>query len=83
MSGSDDHTASVPTPVVTRGPGNQPLSMRMKNIDKMELCCGVDDGERSTGTDRPVLEQETTRGGRKMKETRRNAGIAAGSAGLK
>ena len=55
----------------------------MKNIDEVDLCCGVDDGERSTGTDTPVVEQETTRGGRKIKGARRNAGISAGSAGMK
>ena len=50
MSGGTDHT-SVPTPAGTRGPGNGPVSMGISSIDERDLGRGVDNGERSTGTD--------------------------------
>ena len=50
VSGGANHT-SVPIPTGTRGPGNEPVSMGMLNIDEKDLGLRADDGEWSTGTD--------------------------------
>ena len=48
MKGGADN-ASVSTPAGVRRPGNELESVGMPKIDKRDLGCGIDNGERSTG----------------------------------
>ena len=66
--------------------GNEPASMGIPNTDDRDLGRRVDDDKRSTGTDEIEnggMEQWTTRKGERMKETRRKASFAVGSAEMK
>ena len=62
--------------------GNEPASMGMPNTDDRDLGRRVDDDKRSTGTDE-IKNGAITRKGERMKETRRKASFAVGSAEMK
>ena len=84
VSDSADHT-SVSTPADTRGPGNDPVSMGIPNIDERTWAAESTTANGEQARTKPGVEQGITmgKGSELTKETRNNASIVVGSAGMK
>ena len=72
----------IPAPE-TLTSGNEPVSMRMPNIDDRDLGRRVDVANGAQALTKSRTEQWTTGKGEMMKETRRKASLTVGSAGMK
>ena len=72
MSGDADHT-SVTTPAGPIESGNDPAWMVIPDIDESDLGRGVNDDERSTGTDETRSGARDHDGGKETRRRRRSA----------